>query len=166
VSGAARPLGRPTGSLAVAYSGLLALAAAVIAADQVSKAAVTAALRTRSVGLLGGAVHLTYARNTGAAFSILPAGGYAFAVVAFAVSAGIVVYYRRVASGPTLLRLGLGLVLGGAIGNLIDRIRLGYVVDFIDLRWWPVFNLADSAIVIGVGALVLQSFLGAAREEA
>jgi signal peptidase II len=82
-----------------------------------------------------------------------------FALVALVVSAGIILYYRRVAAGPLLLRVGLALVLGGAVGNLIDRIRLGYVVDFIDLRWWPVFNAADSAVVIGVATLVLQSFL-------
>jgi signal peptidase II len=75
-----------------------------------------------------------------------------------------VLYYRRVAAGPALLRIGLSLVLGGAIGNLIDRVRLGYVVDFIDLRWWPVFNVADSAIVVGVAALVLRSLVDTAHE--
>ena len=77
-------------------------------------------------------------------------------LVAVAVSLGIVMYYRRVAQSPALVRLALGLILGGAIGNLIDRVRLGYVVDFIDLRWWPVFNVADLGIV---GGLLLAFWL-------
>jgi signal peptidase II len=164
LSGAARPIGRPAGALAAAYVGLVGLAVAVVVLDQASKAVVASTLRTRSIALLGGGVHLTYVRNTGAAFSLLPGGGLVFASIAIAVSAGIVLYYRRVAAGPALLRIGLSLVLGGAIGNLIDRVRLGYVVDFIDLRWWPVFNVADSAIVVGVAALVLRSLVDTAHE--
>src|SRR5207302_9836252 len=120
---------------------------------------VRAGLQASSVDLFGGLVRLDYTRNTGAAFSIFPTGSWAFAAIALVVSAGIVVYYRRVAGGPVVLRLALGLVLGGALGNLIDRVRLGYVIDFIDLRWWPVFNLADSAIVVGVVLLALQSLV-------
>jgi signal peptidase II len=160
----AGPVGQPARPAIPAYLPLFALAAGVIAADQASKAVVADTLRTRNIDMLNGAIRLTYTRNTGAAFSILPSGGLVFAVVAVAVSLGIVVYYRRVASGPALMRAGLALVLGGAIGNLIDRIRLGYVVDFIDLRWWPVFNVADSAIVIGVALLVLQSLVAGSRE--
>jgi signal peptidase II len=145
---------------------LLAVAVTVIAADQITKSVADATMRARAIELLGGKLLLVYTRNTGAAFSLLPSGGVLFALVATAVSVSIIVYFRRVADGPTLFRFGLALVLGGAIGNLIDRIRLGYVVDFIDLRWWPVFNVADSAVVIGVAVLVLQSFLSGRNEGA
>lgn len=130
----------------------------VIMVDQVVKAAVTNTLKDgRIVELLGGLIRLDYTVNTGAAFGILRHSGIVFALVAVIVSLGIIVYYRRVVSSPLPIRLALGLILGGALGNLIDRIRLGYVVDFIDLRWWPVFNLADSAIVLGVCLLLLYA---------
>lgn len=143
-----------------AYTLLLGVATAVIVADQLSKAVVSNDLgRGRVIQLAGGRVFLDYTRNTGAAFSILKAGGGLFLVLAVVVSISIVAFYRRLASSPLPVRIGLGLVLGGAIGNLIDRVRLGYVVDFIDLRWWPVFNVADSAIVVGVALLIVTSFL-------
>ena len=78
-----------------------------------------------------------------------------FLVIAVIVSAVILYYYRQVPSGGWLIRLALGLQLGGALGNVIDRVRLGYVVDFLDAWRWPVFNVADSCIVIGVGLLML-----------
>jgi signal peptidase II len=141
-----------------AYAFLLALALLVLLADQAVKALVSDKLKNgRVVEVLGGFVRLDYTFNTGAAFGIFRTGGVVFAAVAVGVSAGIVIYYRRVATSPLILRAALGLILGGALGNLLDRIRLGYVVDFIDLRWWPVFNLADSAIVVGVCLLVLHA---------
>jgi signal peptidase II len=140
------------------YAFLLGLAALVIAVDQVVKALVSNSLKSgRVIELLNGAVQLDYTVNTGAAFGIVRNGDVLFALVAIVVSAGILIYYRRVAGRPLFVRAALGLILGGAVGNLIDRVRLGYVVDFIDLRWWPVFNLADSAIVIGVLLLVLYA---------
>lgn len=142
------------------YAFLVTLAVAVVALDQLVKAIVTSELGTgRVVRLLGGVVQLDYTRNSGAAFGVFQTGGLFFVAVALVVSASILVFYRRVANSPQLVRVGLGLVLGGAVGNLVDRVRLGYVVDFIDLRWWPVFNLADSAIVVGVAVLLLYSLL-------
>lgn len=90
-----------------------------------------------------------HTQNTGAAFGLLPGLGVVFMAVALIVVVGIIIYYRRVENAPLVLRLALGLQLGGAIGNLIDRARFGYVVDFIDFRWWPVFNVADSGLFIG-----------------
>jgi signal peptidase II len=140
-------------------------AALVAAVDQATKAAVTARLSGgRSVELLGGAVRLDYTRNTGAAFGILQTGGLVFALVAAAVAVGILLSYRRIGQAPGLVQSALALILGGAVGNLIDRVRLHYVVDFIDLRWWPVFNLADSAIVVGVVLLTAYSLLDPARK--
>ncbi len=142
------------------YAELFGLAIIVIAIDQVSKAIVADTLsHGRVITLLAGLVQLDYTVNSGAAFGILRARGLLFILVAVVVSVGIVVSYRRVVTSPLAVRVALGLILGGAIGNLIDRVRLGYVVDFIDLGWWPVFNLADSSIVIGVALLVLVALL-------
>lgn len=143
-----------------AYAVLLGCALAVFVSDQILKALVVGSLRRgQYIDLLGGLVRIDFTRNSGAAFGMFQSGGFVFAAVALLVSAGIVVFYRRIAGSGILVRLALGLVLGGALGNLADRIRLGYVVDYVDLRWWYVFNLADSAIVVGVGLLLLHSSL-------
>jgi signal peptidase II len=159
------PLRPRAAALPLRYAFLLAVAAAVIFTDQVVKAVVTARLEYAApVDLLGGLVRLDYTRNSGAAFGFYQGGGALLAVVAIGVSAVIVFAYRRLARSPWVVRAALGLILGGAVGNLIDRVRLGYVVDFIDLRWWPVFNVADSAIVIGVALLVVHSALTPASD--
>lgn len=147
------------------YAFLLITAGIVVTIDQAVKAVVAAQLGSgRVVVLLDGAVQLDYTRNTGAAFGMYQTGGAFFVTVALLVVISILAYYPRVVSRPFPVRLALGLVLGGALGNLVDRLRLGYVVDFIDLRWWPVFNLADSCIVVGVLLLALFSvFPPAAR---
>jgi signal peptidase II len=153
---AARPAPQPLPQ----YAFLIAVAAAVLVADQALKALITAWLGDgRVVDLLGGLVRLDYTRNSGAAFGFYQGGGALLVLIAVGVSVGIILSYRRLARSPWIVRAALGLILGGAIGNLVDRVRLGYVVDFIDLRWWPVFNLADSAIVVGVGLLILHSVL-------
>lgn len=139
---------------------ILAIAAAVVALDQIAKAIVSATLEHgRIIVLLGGLVHLDYTRNSGAAFGILPSGGVIFAAIAVAVAAGILAYAWNSSNAAPGLLAALGLVLGGAMGNLIDRVHLGYVIDFIDLQWWPVFNLADSSIVVGVTLLMLRAVL-------
>jgi signal peptidase II len=98
-------------------------------------------------------VTFTHVRNTGAAFGLLPQLSSVFIIVALVVIVGIIIYYRQLAQASLLLRIALGLQLGGATGNLIDRLTLGYVTDFVDFRVWPVFNIADSAIVIGTALL-------------
>ncbi|MEE4331175.1 MAG: signal peptidase II [Wenzhouxiangella sp.] len=112
-------------------------------------------------------LNLTLAHNEGAAFSFLAgAGGWQrwfFTVVAIVISAVLMVWLWRLPNRSRLLPVAISLVLGGAIGNLIDRVRLGYVVDFIDVHYsgwhWPAFNLADSVIVIGVTLLLIEGFL-------
>ena len=99
--------------------------------------------------LLGGVVYLTRTQNTGAAFSVGLTYGIFFLLLAAVASASIIFYNRRIPTRETWLRVGLGMILGGAIGNALDRAVAGSVTDFIDLRWWPVFNLADSFIVVG-----------------
>ncbi len=143
---------------ACAYGVLLGVALAVLVLDQAAKALVVRDLRGRPpVPVLGGLFQLDYTRNTGAAFSMYRSGGWLFAVVAVVVVIGILLYYPRLRGRGALITVALSLVLGGAIGNFADRVRLGYVIDFIDFRWFPVFNLADSAIVCGVALLILAS---------
>lgn len=112
-------------------------------------------------------MNLTLAHNTGAAFSLLAGeGGWQrWFFIAFAVGVGgfLLAWLWRLPLTARALPVALMLVLGGAIGNLVDRIRLGYVVDFIDLHYsnwhWPAFNVADSAIVIGVTLMLVESLL-------
>jgi signal peptidase II len=95
----------------------------------------------------------THITNTGAAFGMFPQLGSAFMVVAIVVIVGIVVFYHQLPTGNLWVRISLGLQLGGAMGNLLDRLVHGYVVDFIDIGFWPIFNLADLSIVVGVSIL-------------
>lgn len=96
-----------------------------------------------------------YVTNTGAAFGLFRSGGLFLKIVAIVVSLVILFYYRHVPDGQWLLRISLGLQLGGSLGNLTDRLRVGHVVDFLDFRVWPVFNVADASIVCGVALLAL-----------
>jgi signal peptidase II len=95
----------------------------------------------------------TYITNTGAAFGMFPQLGGVFMVVAIMVIAAIVIFYQHLPTGNFWVRTSLGLQLGGALGNLLDRITRGYVVDFVDIGFWPIFNLADLSIVFGVTIL-------------
>jgi signal peptidase II len=117
---------------------------------------------------------LTYVHNTGAAFSFLSqAGGWQrwfFAGLALVISVVITVWLSRLQKHETLLAIALSLILGGAVGNLIDRLAYGYVIDFLDVYYgtwhWPAFNIADSAITLGVVLMLAESFgLGKNKEE-
>ncbi|TME44227.1 MAG: signal peptidase II [Chloroflexi bacterium] len=114
-------------------------------------------------------LRLTYVQNRGAAFGLLQDQTAFFVFVGVLVIGVIAASYRYLPRSGFRLHLALGLQLGGAIGNLIDRIRQGYVVDFVDFgyhsNWWPVFNVADSAIVIGVALLALNALSPRASEE-
>ena len=138
----------------------------VLVLDQVTKVIVdnTMALY-QSIEVIPNFAHLTYLRNTGAAFGFL-AGSRSSLRIAFfgiisAVAIGCIVYLlRSLHPRQKTLLVSLSLILGGAVGNLIDRLRLGEVIDFVDLHWyhfhWPAFNVADSAISIGVVLLFVQ----------
>jgi signal peptidase II len=101
---------------------------------------------------------ITHVHNMGAAFGMLQNAGYLFVVIAVVVLAGLFASMHRIREAEPLVVVALALIAGGTVGNLIDRLRFHYVVDFIDLRWWPVFNVADSCICIGVGLLVWKIF--------
>ena len=103
--------------------------------------------------------------NSGAAFSILPSANWLFLAVAVLVVAAILWRWRLLALEPGWVQVGVGLLLGGAIANAVDRVTQGYVVDFIQLPHWPVFNVADSGITVGVVILVARVVL-ASRQRA
>lgn len=142
----------------------LSLLAVVL--DQVSKIAVDSSMQLYESIPLMPYFNLTYVHNTGAAFSFLSeAGGWQrwfFAVLALGISAVLSVWLTRLKDHETLLAVALALILGGAIGNLIDRLAYGYVIDFLDVyyndRHWPAFNIADSAITLGVALMLAESF--------
>jgi len=133
---------------------LFAIAAITLIADQASKFYVRARLAPDGVWApipsLANFFTITYTTNTGAAFGLFKDWGPIFAAVAIVVIAFIIAYQNQVPREAWPVRLALGLQMGGAMGNLIDRLCVGRVVDFIHFHFWPVFNLADSAIVIGV----------------
>ncbi len=137
----------------------------VIVLDQLTKLWAGSALNYGEPVAVVPFVNLTLLHNTGAAFSFLSeAGGWQrwfFALVALVISAVILVWMRRLPTAKVWLAVSLALVLGGALGNVWDRIYLGYVVDFIDVYYqdwhWPAFNLADSAISVGAVMLIIDS---------
>lgn len=128
---------------------LLAVALAVIAFDQLTKWLVRTNLELGQSIPEEGLFRLTYTTNTGGAFGIFANQTFLLALAAIIGIAAFLLYFRYLPLESTLLKVGLGLDLGGAIGNLIDRLRFGEVTDFIDVGAWPVFNIADSAIVVG-----------------
>lgn len=148
---------------------LFVIAALILAADQWSKSWVIENIPLNStfeiVPVLRDLFVLTHITNSGAAFGLFPQLSLVFTFVALIVSGVIVWYYRSMPAGQWLVRVSLGLQLGGAIGNLIDRLRFGYVTDLFYIRPFPVFNVADLAIVTGVGLLMLQMWRATPKAE-
>jgi signal peptidase II len=148
------------------------LAVLIVVLDQLSKAAIRATVPLhQSVTIVPGLMDFTHVRNTGAAFGILNLAEFPFktaliAVIATVALVGVGMYAASLAHHQLVARIGLALIIGGAAGNLLDRIVAGSVVDFVDVYWgvhhfWA-FNVADSAITIGVGIMILD-MLGAER---
>ena len=156
------------------YIAWLCVALLVIVADQITKWAIIEWVPRYSKVPVNSFINLTHQQNTGAAFSFLAdAGGWQrwfFVVLASVVSAVIVVWLWRVRKeGPLVLMAGLSLVLGGAIGNLIDRARLGYVTDFFQVwfgDWaFPSFNVADAGITVGAALLIIDAIFLTGRDK-
>jgi signal peptidase II len=147
----------------------------VIIADQLTKVWIVGHFAIfESRVIIPGLFNLTYLTNKGAAFGLLN-GNYGiwrqvfFVAVAFIVFIGLIIALRRLRGQGRIYSFALGLIAGGAIGNLLDRLRLGAVVDFLDFYYhghhWPAFNVADSAITVGVALLVWQEFMGGRNQE-
>lgn len=140
---------------------LLAIALVVFAADQASKTWVFTNLEEQqswaALAMFKGMISITHIVNTGGALGLFPNQGNFFTIIAIVVVIAIISYYRYLPLDQPRVMVSLGLQLGGAMGNWIDRVRLGFVVDFIDFGFWPVFNLADLSIIAGV--IILASYL-------
>ena len=154
---------------------LIAIVAAVVGADQFTKLwVVTHFGLFESREIITGFFHLTYLTNTGAAFGML-AGEQSVLRQFFFIGVAVVAllamawFYRKLKKKSSLYTAAIGMISGGAIGNLIDRIRLGSVIDFLDFfvgkYHWPAFNVADSAISVGVGLFFLASYLDEKRQK-
>ena len=145
------------------------LTAAVVALDQLTKAAVEHSLGLYQSVVVLPVLEITRYHNTGAAFSFLAdAAGWQrwlFTALAIIVSVALVLWLRRIDRGDATLASAVALILAGALGNVIDRLRLGHVIDFIHVHWgehyFPAFNVADSAITIGAALLLLDAWLEA-----
>jgi signal peptidase II len=151
----------------------LLLSAAVILIDQVTKSYIAANFGEFEFVKVLPVLDITRMHNVGAAFSFLASASgwqrWVFIGLAAVVSIGIIIWLLRLPRGAhALLSCGLALVLGGALGNVIDRIRLGHVIDFIHFHWnrayFPAFNVADSAITIGAACLLLDALLEGRRK--
>ena len=139
---------------------LMAVIPAVLVLDQLTKALVRGSMRLGESWPAEGFVRLTYGTNTGSAFGLFPNQTGLLIVASIIATGFLVVFYRAYSPPSPLLRLAIGLMLGGAVGNLVDRLRVGAVVDFIDVGPWPIFNLADSAVVVGMALLAAAMLTG------
>lgn len=127
---------------------------AIVAIDQITKyIAVTKLLPIGSVEFISGVMDFTFVRNFGAAFGILQGGKWMFVILTAAIAVGMVIAFKRLPKdrGNNILRMSLVMILGGAVGNCIDRLFRGFVVDFFETTFmeWPVFNVADIFVVVG-----------------
>ncbi len=146
----------------VQWMGLAAIALAAVAADQLTKHIVTSHLALDDGIHVVGPFWIHHVQNSGIAFGLF-ASATSVVIVLTAIAVGwMLVFFARSGARHPVLPVALGLVIGGSVSNLLDRVRLGYVTDFIDFRYWPAFNLADSFIVVGV-AILLGTLLAAER---
>jgi signal peptidase II len=147
----------------------LAIVASIAALDQVTKYLVVTGMELyETIPVIPGLLNLTHIRNTGVAFGLFNTAEFAYkplvvSLLALAALVGVGLYATQLPAANRLARVGLALILGGAAGNLVDRARQGYVVDFVDAYWndwhfWA-FNVADAAITVGVGLLIIDLFM-------
>jgi signal peptidase II len=155
------------------YLILIVVFCVVLFFDQITKAYVSRTLpKFQSVEVIQNFFHITHVRNTGAAFGLLAGPAHPLRTILFVVISGIAIgaillIYRKIEDDDTLHALAFSLLLGGAVGNLVDRVWMGHVIDFLDFHWydhhWPAFNFADSAICGGIGLIILNMVMGAKR---
>jgi signal peptidase II len=145
---------RPVSAGPHEWLGLAAVAGAAAVADQVTKRIVSGTLELGESKHVVGPLDLHHVQNSGIAFGLFPNATTIVIVVTAVVIAWLLVVFGRSGARHPVMPVGLGLVVGGSASNLVDRIRLGHVTDFLDLDFWPAFNLADAFIVVGVGLLL------------
>ena len=144
------------------WIGLAVVAMAAVFADQLTKHVVASNVTLdSSVGVVG-PFSITHVQNSGIAFGLFSSATAVVIVLTTVAVAWMLLFFARSGARHPALPVALGLLIGGSVSNLVDRVRLGYVTDFLDLRWWPAVNLADASIVVGV-AVLLGSLLLADR---
>ena len=136
------------------WLGLAAVAGAAVAADQGTKWIVSSSLSLGEAVDVFGPLSIHHVQNSGIAFGLFPTATSGVIVLTGLAVAWMLVFFARSGGRHPILPVALGLLLGGSLSNLIDRVRLGHVTDFLDFRFWPAFNLADSFIVAGVAVLI------------
>ena len=156
------------------YLVLITMALTIISLDQITKFLIHHSMRLHeSIAIVEGFFAITYIRNPGAAFGFLADLGdqfrfYFFVTISIVALIFLGIFFYKTPREDLLTQVGISLVVGGALGNLIDRLRLGEVIDFLDFfigsSHWPAFNVADSAISIGLALLILQLFLRSKAE--
>jgi|TARA_B100001013_G_scaffold184797_1_gene111417 signal peptidase II len=122
----------------------------VFISDQITKYAVYKNMSLGESIPAEGIIRITYARNTGMAFSLFENFGIILLILSLIIASILIIYLFTIDKPRILIRVFSGLVIAGALGNILDRIRFGYVNDFIDVGWWPIFNIADSSITIAI----------------
>ncbi len=158
ISSAERPLGAGLSQ----WVALGIIAGTAVGADQLTKAIVSARLPLGDAVAAIGPFSIHHVQNSGIAFGLFADSTTAVIALTTAAVAAMLVFFSRTAQRHPLLPIALGFVIGGSIANLIDRVRLGHVTDFLDFAYWPAFNLADTFIVVGVG-LLFASFVASDR---
>ncbi len=155
------------------YRLLTIVSLSILLLDQATKLYIDSAFRLHeSVTVLENFFHITYVRNKGAAFGIFADSAFRipfFITISIIAVGGLLWYYRKLTPEQKWLQYGVSLILSGAVGNLIDRVRFGEVIDFLDVHWyrhhWPAFNVADSAITIGVAILIIDMWFEERRKK-
>lgn len=155
------------------YTLFAIISIAGLIADQITKVYIDGSMRLfDSIPILDNFFHITYVRNRGAAFSFLSNASWRlpfFITVSIIAAMVILIAFRKLQDDQKLAQIALAMIFSGAVGNLIDRIRLGEVIDFLDAHWyrhhWPAFNVADSLICVGVMLLALDMILEGRRQK-
>ena len=145
------------------WTALLAVAGAAVVADQLTKQLVAGRLALGEEVHVAGPLSIHHVQNSGIAFGLFASATPFVILLTAAAVVWMIVFFARSGARHPVLPVGLGFVVGGSLSNLVDRIRLGHVTDFLDVRFWPAFNLADTFIVVGV-AVLLGALLAADRE--
>jgi len=140
------------------WAALATVATAAVVADQLTKALVVRQLALGESAEVLGPLEIHHVQNTGIAFGLFAGATAAVGVLTGVAIAWMVVVFARGGARHPILPIGLGLVIGGAASNLVDRVRIGHVTDFLDVGFWPAFNLADTFIVVGVAVLLTAAF--------